>query len=66
MCFIEPSAEVFNPEIEATMNEHILENVDMQLEAEDEMDLSPQLTQDTYGIHNLQNENSRENRVIFQ
>ena len=65
MCFIEPSAEVFDPEIEGTMNEHILENVDMQLEAEDEMDFPPQLTRVAYGIHNLQNENLRERIEAF-
>lgn len=62
MCFIQLLDETFNLEIEGTMNEEIHENVNLPLEIEDEFEMPPQLTYVAYGIHNLQNENSR-NRI---
>ena len=57
MCFIQLLDETSNLEIEGTMNEEIHENVDLPLEAGDESQMPPQLTNVAYGIHNLHNEN---------
>ena len=50
MCSIQLLDETFNLEIEGTMNEEIHENVNLPFEAEDELEMPPQLTFVAYDI----------------
>ena len=65
MCFVQPSAETCDSNIEDTMNEQIEEIVDLQLEVEEEQEMPFQLTRVAYGIHNLQDENLRSRIEAF-